>query len=84
MKALSKPVQHPADNESIAPVRILDGHGNVVRVLSASEFRRTHPRPATAEGQAGARHRQSVLAPTRPARTPARRPRRDAERASTN
>ena len=83
MKALSDPVQHIADNESIAPaLRILDDHGNVVRVLSASEFRRTHPRPATAGGQAGARHRHSVLAPTRPARTPARHPRRDAERAS--
>jgi hypothetical protein len=30
----------------IAPVRILDAQGKIVRVISADEFRRTHPRVA--------------------------------------
>jgi len=33
-----------ASNDFIAPVRILDAQGKVVRVVSADEFRRTHPR----------------------------------------
>jgi hypothetical protein len=36
-----------SSNDFIAPVRILDAsQGEVVRVFSADEFRRTHPRVA--------------------------------------
>ena len=41
-RSLSSALLRPGD-ESIAPVKILDAHGHVVRVVSADEFRRTHP-----------------------------------------
>ena len=44
MKGFSDAV---SGDESIAPVTILDGQGHVVRVVTAVEFRRTHPRVAT-------------------------------------
>lgn len=39
-------VRLPSSDELIAPVTILDARGQVVRVLPADEFRRTHPRDA--------------------------------------
>ena len=56
-------VRLPSHEESIAPVTILDGQGNVVRVVPAAEFRRLHP---------------SSLDPSH-ARAEARRERRPAE-----
>jgi hypothetical protein len=41
-------VRLPSGDESIAPVTILDAQGQVVRVVAADEFRRIHPRAATA------------------------------------
>jgi hypothetical protein len=35
-----------SDENLIAPVRILDAHGQVLRVLTAAEFRRRHPKVA--------------------------------------
>ena len=35
-------VRLPFSEETIAPVTILDGQGSVVRVVPATEFRRTH------------------------------------------
>jgi hypothetical protein len=34
-----------ADQESIAPVTILDGLGRVIRIVPAEEFRRAHGNP---------------------------------------
>jgi hypothetical protein len=53
MKRTSAQSQHALTDEAIAPVTILDSHGNVMRVVTASEFRRSHsagedPAPATA------------------------------------
>jgi hypothetical protein len=36
-------VRLPPQEESIAPVTILDGQGSVVRIVAAAEFRRLHP-----------------------------------------
>ena len=54
MKRTSAQSQHALTDEVIAPVTlILDSHWNVLRVVTASEFRRSHsagedPAPATA------------------------------------
>ena len=40
MKDITSTVRLPSHEESIAPVRILDGQGSVVRVVRAEEFRR--------------------------------------------
>jgi hypothetical protein len=48
MNTFSDGVRLPSGDESIAPLTILDDQGHVVRVVSAAEFRRTHPRLATA------------------------------------
>ena len=42
MKRTSAQSQHALIDEAIAPVTILDSHGNVVRVVTASEFRKSH------------------------------------------
>jgi hypothetical protein len=39
----SESVHLPSGDDSIAPVSILDADGRVVSVVSAEEFRRTHP-----------------------------------------
>ena len=36
-------VRLPSQEESIAPITILDGQGSVVQVMPAAEFRRLHP-----------------------------------------
>lgn len=43
MNVLRGTVRLPSANDSIAPVRILDTAGRLVCVISAEEFRRTHP-----------------------------------------
>ncbi len=43
MKDSSIAVRLPSHDESIAPVTILDGHGRVLRIVPAAEFRRLHP-----------------------------------------
>jgi hypothetical protein len=48
-------IRLPSADDSIAPVTILDGKGNVVRVISAEEFRRDHP---TLAGPPAAAHRR--------------------------
>jgi hypothetical protein len=45
MNEMSGAVRLPSNEESIAPVMILDGQGSVVQVVSAGEFRRLHPSP---------------------------------------
>jgi hypothetical protein len=47
MKKPSDAVRLLSEAESVEPVTILDGEGHVVRVVSAEEFRRTHPTAAT-------------------------------------
>jgi len=42
MKSALDLVRLPSGDTSIAPVTIRDGHGNVVRIVSAEEFRRDH------------------------------------------
>jgi len=44
MKKLANAVRLPSNDNSIAPVMILDAHGQVVRVVSAAEFQRSHPK----------------------------------------
>ena len=39
MKDIVEPVRLPSNDESIAPVTILDAQGHVVRVVAAAEFR---------------------------------------------
>jgi hypothetical protein len=36
-------VRLPVQDESVAPVTILDGQGRIVRIVQAEEFRRLHP-----------------------------------------
>jgi hypothetical protein len=43
MNVLTDAVRLPTTNDSIAPVRILDADGHPVCVVSADEFRRSHP-----------------------------------------
>ena len=47
MKASPDTVRLPSGDESIPPVTILDAHGNLVRVVSAAEFREAHPNVAS-------------------------------------
>jgi exosome complex RNA-binding protein Csl4 len=48
MKDFANAVRLPSGDEVIAPVTILDAQGQVVQVVAADEFRRTHPRDARA------------------------------------
>jgi hypothetical protein len=48
MKDFANAVRLPSDDEVIAPVTIFDAQGHVMRVVAADEFRRIHPRDATA------------------------------------
>ena len=43
MNDSSAAVRLPSQEESVAPVTILDGQGGIVRVMPAAEFRRLHP-----------------------------------------
>jgi hypothetical protein len=42
MKTFSEAVRLPVGDDSIGPVQILDGQGNLVRIVSAAEFRQAH------------------------------------------
>ena len=44
----------PSGDESIAPVTIFDPQGNVLRVVSAADFRQAHPTGATSRSQPAA------------------------------
>jgi hypothetical protein len=57
MKYALDPVRLPSADSSIAPVTIRDGHGDVVRIVSAEEFRRDHPALVTAPPAAHRRRR---------------------------
>jgi hypothetical protein len=57
MNVLRGAVRLPSANESIAPVRILDADGRLVCVVSAEEFRRTHPTIDTTDSTPTAHHR---------------------------
>ena len=50
MNATRDTVRLPSGEDSIAPVKILDADGQVVRVVSAAEFRETHSSGATMAG----------------------------------
>ena len=47
MKNVPAAIRATSGDDDIAPVTILDGQGQVVRVVAAAEFRRTHPQIAT-------------------------------------
>jgi hypothetical protein len=61
MTTSSETVWLPSGDESIAPVTILDANGQVVRVVSAEEFRRTRP-TASAESHENQRPVTSLRA----------------------
>lgn len=63
MNVLRGAVRLPSANDSISPVRILDADGHLVRVVSAEEFRRTHPTIDTTDSTPPAHHRRP---PNRP------------------
>lgn len=63
MNVLRGAVRLPSANDSIAPVRILDTAGRLVCVVSADEFRRTHPTIDTPASTPTAHHRRP---PNRP------------------
>ena len=58
MNVLRGAVRLPSAKDSIAPVRILDGDGRLVCVVSAEEFRRTHPTIDTTDFTPTALHRR--------------------------
>ena len=43
MSRLRDAVRLPSTDDTIAPVTLLDADGHVTQVVSADEFRRTHP-----------------------------------------
>jgi hypothetical protein len=67
MNVLRGAVRLPSANDSIAPVRILDTAGRLVCVVSAEEFRRTHPTIDTTDSTPTAHHRRL---PNRPGPRP--------------
>lgn len=58
MNMLRGAVRLPSANDSIAPIRILDTAGRLVCVVSAEEFRRTHPTIDTPDSTPTAHHRR--------------------------
>jgi hypothetical protein len=51
-------IRLPPEDDSIAPVTILDAQGRVKCVVSADEFRRTHPKHTTISAAATSRRRR--------------------------
>jgi hypothetical protein len=51
---MDRSVRLPSSDDSIAPVMILDAQGHVVRVVSAAEFQRSHPKSVTSWRRTGA------------------------------
>ena len=66
MNVSTDAVRLPSANESIAPVRILDADGHLVCVVSAEEFRRTHPPIDTTDSTPTAHHRRLLNGPRPP------------------
>ena len=60
MNVVTDAVRLPSTNDSIAPVRILDADGNLVCVVSADEFRRTHPTIETTDSTSTAPRRRPL------------------------
>ena len=60
MKYALDPVRLPSGDTSIAPVTIRDAHGNVVRIVSAEEFRRDHPTLAPVPAASHRRRRSAA------------------------
>jgi hypothetical protein len=59
-------VRLPSHDEFIAPVTILDGHGSVLRIVPAAEFRRLYPSsPDPRHSRATARRERSSAEPAR-------------------
>ena len=58
MSVLTDAVRLPSTNDAIAPVRILDADGHLVCVVSADEFRRSHPIANTADSTSTAHRRR--------------------------
>lgn len=63
MNVLRDAVRLPSANDSIAPVRILDADGRLACVVSAEEFRRTHPTIDTTDSTPTAHHRRPPNGP---------------------
>jgi len=61
MNAIQDAVRLPSPEDFIAPVKILDADGQVVRVVSAAEFRETHASvaPSRSRPAAGRRPRRT-------------------------
>src|SRR5262249_36177901 len=57
MKTIADVTALEANKDFVAPVRILDAQGKVLRVVSAEEFRRTHPGLTADRDFSTARHR---------------------------
>jgi hypothetical protein len=55
-----------ADEESVAPVTILDGLGRLIRVVPAEEFRRAHGGPERPTTDHGLRRRRAKTMGTEP------------------
>ena len=63
MSVLTDAVRLPSTNDAIAPVRILDADGHLVCVVSADEFRRSHPVANTTDSTSTADPRRPRLRP---------------------
>jgi hypothetical protein len=63
MNVLTDAVRLPSTNDSIAPVRILDADGHLVCVVSADEFRRSHPIADTTDSTSTAHRRRPSNGP---------------------
>jgi hypothetical protein len=60
MSVSTDAVRLPSTNDAIAPVRILDADGHLLCVVSADEFRRSHPLANTTDSTSIA-HRRRLL-----------------------
>lgn len=63
MNVLTDVVRLPSTNDSIAPVRIFDADGHLVCVVSADEFRRSHPTTNTTDSTFTAHRRRPPNGP---------------------
>ena len=63
MNVLTDAVRLPSTNDSIAPVRIFDADGHLVCVVSADEFRRSHPIADTTDSTSTAHRRRPSNGP---------------------
>jgi hypothetical protein len=63
MSGLTDGVRLPSTNDAIAPVRIFDADGHLVCVVSADEFRRSHPIANPTDSTSTADRRRPRLRP---------------------